>query len=344
MVSPAADDFLIEVMLPFTDGVDTGELIRLASYAEACGLDGVTCGEVLGTEAFSVLGAIAATTNRIRLDSSVVSILSRSPSLIAMAAATMASLSGGRFVLGLGAGSTLIAAAHGVPFERPVQRMATTVGFIRRALAGERLDELGGFRLAGVKPSEVPILFGAINDDMLRLAGRIADGVVLTYVGPRQLEAMATTARTDRDGSDRSGESFEVHTTLWVDASQDPEQGRQRLRAQVTNYLRLPTYRRAFVALVGSDAVDEVASAWARGGRREAMLHVPDSLLDELLLTGPAARIAARFAEYARAGCRGVRIVTINDPPSTASTVAAIELLSDVRQRWAELVPTISPR
>jgi alkanesulfonate monooxygenase SsuD/methylene tetrahydromethanopterin reductase-like flavin-dependent oxidoreductase (luciferase family) len=342
MVSPSADDFLIEVALPFTDGVETAELVRLASYAEACGLDGVTCGEVLGTEVFSLLGAIAATTNRIRLESSVVSVLSRSPSLIAMAAATMASLSGGRFVLGLGAGSTLIAAAHGVPFQRPVQRMATTVGLIRRALAGERVDELGGFRLAGITPSPVPILFGAINEGMLRLAGQAADGVVLTYAGPQQLEAMAATARTARDRSDRSGESFEVHTTLWVDANQDPEPGRQRFRAQVANYLRLPTYRRALVELVGSDAVDAVAAAWARGGRREAMLHVPDSLLDELLLTGPAERIAARFAEYGRAGCRGVRIVTINDPPSTASTVAAIELLSDVKRRWAELVPTIS--
>jgi alkanesulfonate monooxygenase SsuD/methylene tetrahydromethanopterin reductase-like flavin-dependent oxidoreductase (luciferase family) len=337
MDSAFEGDLLIEMTLPFTDGVATSELVRLASFAEMSGLDGVTCGEVFGTEVFSLLGAVAATTERIRIETSVVSILSRSPGLLAMGAASMAALSHGRFVLGLGAGSGVIAASHGVSFQRPVEKMATTISLIRRALAGERLEELGGFRLTAIDPAAVPIFLGAVNTGMLQLAGRAADGVVLTYAGPKQIEAMSAIAQAARNESDRAGLNFEVHTTLWVDAAPDPEPARQRFRAQVAPYMLLPTYYKAFLSLIGPDAIDGVRSAWQRGGRRQAMTQVPDGLIDQLVLTGPAERVAGRLAEFERAGCRGVRIVTLNAPPDTGATVAAIELLSDVKRRWGEL-------
>jgi alkanesulfonate monooxygenase SsuD/methylene tetrahydromethanopterin reductase-like flavin-dependent oxidoreductase (luciferase family) len=341
MDSPTGKDFLIEVMLPIVDGAAAGELVEVASYAETSGLDGVTCGEVLGTEVFSLLGAVAATTERIRIDCSAVSILSRTPTLLAMGAATVASLSRGRFALGLGAGSGVIAASHGVPFERPVERMAATLNFVRRALSGERLQEVGGFRLTGVEPADVRIWLAAVNPKMLRLAGRDADGVVLNFAGPQQVEAMTAIARAARDESGRPESTFDVYTTLWVHPSDDPEPARQQFRAQVAPYMLLPTYRQAFVRLIGDGAVNAVSSAWQRGGHQEAVQRVPDSLFDELSLTGSAELIASRLAEFQRVGCRGVHIITRNDRAKTNSTLAAIELLSDVKRRWKELV---SPR
>lgn len=320
---------LVELVLPFTDGVHASDLLRLAGRVEAAGLDGVTSGEVAGIEAFSLLGAVAATTSRIRIESSVVPVLSRSPSLLAMAATTLAHLSGGRFVLGLGAGSPAIAGFHGVAFEHSLETMRTTVGIVRRALAGERIDELGGFRLASIEPVPVPVALAAVNDGMLRLAGRGADAAVLTYAGPEQLRNMAQVARDARRAAGVS-DPFEVHTTAWLTTADDPEPARQRFKLQSAPYFAVPTYRRALVALCDEDAVDRIIAALHDGGRAAAARVVPDTVVDQLLMAGPRTQVEARLAEFAAAGCDGVRIVTLNERGRPDASFAATEFLADV--------------
>src|SRR5207253_10444166 len=108
------------------------------------GFESVWMPEAYGTDAVSILGALAARTQRMRLGTGIVNVFSRTPALLAQTAATLDLISGGRFILGLGtSGHQVISGWHGVPFERPVLRMRETIAIVRQVLRRERRELLG---------------------------------------------------------------------------------------------------------------------------------------------------------------------------------------------------------
>src|SRR5438105_8829134 len=126
--------------LPYEGSLAFPEAVELAQRAEALGFDSVWMPEAYGTDAISILGALAARTERIRLGTGIVNVFSRSPALLAQSAASLDSISGGRFKLGLGtSGHQVISGWHGVPFERGVRRMRETVEIVRMVLRRERV-------------------------------------------------------------------------------------------------------------------------------------------------------------------------------------------------------------
>ena len=239
----------LSLSLPVGYGIAPRHLVALIEYAEARGLAGVAVGELTSTDALAVLAAAAPSTSRIRLETSVLSVLTRSPAMLAMSAATMADLSAGRFVLGLGAGSPIVAGFHGEKFTDPVGRVERWLTDVRAALCGASLPEWGSFRLRGVPLNPVPLLLGAMNSRMLAVAGRAADGVIMNLCGPDQIRAQLATALAARQEARVDG-TFEVHTTLWVDATGDIDRARDRFRMEMAPYLAVPTYRSTVVALV----------------------------------------------------------------------------------------------
>ena len=162
------------IATPLGYGQPPTALRDLAVAAERRGLGGIQVGELASTEVFALVAAMACATSRIRLETAVVSMLTRSPALLAMGAATLAELSSGRFVLGLGAGSPAVAGWHGREFPaRPRTAMVQTVSDVRAALGGERLPGWDGFRLTGIEPRpDVRIFMAAMNPQMLRAAAR----------------------------------------------------------------------------------------------------------------------------------------------------------------------------
>src|SRR4030095_7106525 len=118
---------------------------------------------------FTPLALSAAWTERIRLGTGVVGVMTRGRALLAQEAAALADASGGRFVLGIGASSDRIVEGwNGMPFERPLSKMSETIDFLRTALAGERAE--GGFKLERPPEERVPIIVAALRGKMLRLA------------------------------------------------------------------------------------------------------------------------------------------------------------------------------
>ena len=144
------------MMLPVGFGIEPPDLLELCVAADRRGLRAVGCGELAGPEAFSLMGAAAATTGSVRLETGVVPASSRSPALLAMAACTLAALSEDRFVLGIGAGSPIVSSFHGEVFERPLGRVAETLAAVKAALAGERLADRGGGGLQAPRHSAPP--------------------------------------------------------------------------------------------------------------------------------------------------------------------------------------------
>jgi Luciferase-like monooxygenase len=113
----------ISLSLPVGYGISPLDLIRLIQQADQVALAGVAVGELTSTDAIALVAAAASVTKQIRLETSVLSVLTRSPALFAMSAATMANLSGNRFVLGVGAGSPIVAGYHGVEFRATLARV-----------------------------------------------------------------------------------------------------------------------------------------------------------------------------------------------------------------------------
>src|SRR5438132_5032298 len=126
--------------LPYEGSLAFPEAVELAQRAEALGFESVWMPEAYGTDAVSILGALAARTQRIRLGTGIVNVFSRTPALLGQTAATLDLISGGRFILGLGtSGHQVVSGWHGMRFDRPLQRMRETVEIVRRVLRQERL-------------------------------------------------------------------------------------------------------------------------------------------------------------------------------------------------------------
>ena len=328
---PNSSNSTLSLSLPVGYGIPPSELVRVIQRADRSGLAGVGVGELASTDAVALLAAAAPSTEQIRLETSVLSVLTRSPALFAMTAATLAQLSGGRFALGLGAGSPIVAGFHGLPFERPLARVERWITDVRNALAGGTLDDWGSFRLRGIDPAPVPLLLAAMNTGMIELAGRAADGVIFNFCGPDQVRALSATARMARPAGANS--EFEVHTTLWADASGDAEHARERFRSEMAPYLAVPTYRSAVVALSDEDAIDRATAAWAANGRKAAAELFPDSIVDAVLATD-ADDLASKAAALAEAGCTGVRVTPLTHELGNAThAMAVIDLIAEVAER-----------
>jgi alkanesulfonate monooxygenase SsuD/methylene tetrahydromethanopterin reductase-like flavin-dependent oxidoreductase (luciferase family) len=300
------------IVTPLGYGQPPTALRDLAVAAERRGLAGIQVGELASTEIFSLVSAMAAATSRIRLETAVIATLTRSPALLAMGAATLAELSAGRFVLGLGAGSPAVAGWHGREFPaRPRTAMVQAVTDVRSALGGERLPGWDGFRLTGIEPRpDVRIFMSAMNPQMLRAAAGVADGVVVNFCSAAQAERLVPTVRSARAVAGRTT-PFEFVVNVWAQAGTDVELAQRRLRWEIAPYMAVPTYRAAAVAIAGEDAVDRAAVAWRQGGRTAASPAVPQRLVDELLVHGDTADFARRLAAYRAAGADAVRLVPL---------------------------------
>jgi alkanesulfonate monooxygenase SsuD/methylene tetrahydromethanopterin reductase-like flavin-dependent oxidoreductase (luciferase family) len=159
---------------------DAAATVRLAVAAEELGYGRFGTAEGWTNDAIVVLTQIALATERIGVGAAVLPVWSRTPAAIAMAATSLSRASGGRFALGLGAGSPPLAEGlHGRTWERPLERVRATLVEVRALLAGERLPlEREGVRplRLGVLPEEpVPLMLAALSPGSVRMAGELAD-------------------------------------------------------------------------------------------------------------------------------------------------------------------------
>ncbi|MGD0376978.1 MAG: LLM class flavin-dependent oxidoreductase [Streptosporangiaceae bacterium] len=174
------------------------ETLAFVLEAEKLGLDICWVAEAWGSDAPSPLGYLAARTDRLQLGSGIIQLGTRTPALIAMTAMTLAQLSGGRFLLGLGpSGPQVIEGLHGVSFARPLARMRETIEVVRQAFSGEKITYSGTqfqvprpggearpMRLSLPANPGIPIYIASMSPRMLELTGRVADGWLGTSFVP----------------------------------------------------------------------------------------------------------------------------------------------------------------
>ncbi|MGV1009972.1 MAG: LLM class flavin-dependent oxidoreductase [Dermatophilaceae bacterium] len=159
---------------PFEDRIDVIE--RTALLAEERGFDSVGIAEAMTLDAPIVLSRLAGLTERIGLVSGVLSVWGRTPATLALTASELQRASGGRFVLGLGAGTAPITQGfHGQPWQAPVRKLRQTLVAVRTLLSGGRLpgvaQEVRALRLGCPPSTPVPIALAAITPASIRVAG-----------------------------------------------------------------------------------------------------------------------------------------------------------------------------
>jgi probable F420-dependent oxidoreductase len=294
-----------------SSGLTPGEIVECVRLAEELGYESAWMTEGHAGDQFAILGACATATTRITLGTAISSVFVRSAPTIAMAAATVDHLSGGRFILGLGSSHRVqVEGEHGIPFDRPLPRLRETVAVVRALLqdgtvthAGEVLS-IERFELwfAPLRP-RLPIFLAALFPTMLQIAGELADGILLTYPtlesGRRAAENVAIGAR--RAG--RRPEDVEIASLLPCQVAESGAEARARLRPGLAFYIGFfPRYHRLLAEAGFADAVATVKAAWDRGDREGAARLVPDALIDAVALAGTPDECRARIERYRASG------------------------------------------
>ena len=280
-------------------------VLHVATRAERLGYDAFFVAEGWGHDASVLLAEVATRTSRIRIGTGVLNIWGRSAAQIAMLAASLHEISGGRFVLGLGAGSPMLAEGlHDVTFRAPVQRLAAMTRHVRALLDGERVspgDGSRGLRLA-VGPYPVPIMLAALGPAAIRVCGEVADGwspflfPVSALPDGVRLLAQAAAGRT----------LPQVCPCVPAAVSPDPDRARALASWWVEFYLTKmgPLYATRLRQLGFGAAVDQVVTTPGRP---------PRVLLDELTLWGDAAAAREGLKRYSAASA-DMPVITL--PPN----------------------------
>ena len=294
-----------------SSGLTPGEIVECVQLAEALGYESAWMTEGHAGDQFAILGACALATTRIKLGTAISSVFVRSAPTIAMAAATVDHLSGGRFILGLGSSHKVqVEGEHGIAFGQAIPRLRDTVAIVRALLRdgvashkGEMID-IERFELwfAPLR-KEVPIYLAALFPKMLQIAGELAQGVLLTYP---TLESGRRAAENVAIGAGRAGrrpEDIEIASLLPCQVADSSAEARERLRFGIAFYVGFfPRYNRLLAEAGFTDAVAKVKAQWDRGHRDDAARLVPDALIDAVALAGTPAECREKIARYRASG------------------------------------------
>jgi F420-dependent oxidoreductase-like protein len=332
------------------------EWLALAQEAERLGYAVVWAAEAYSSDAPSVLAWIAGQTGRIDVGSAVMQIPARSPAAAAMTAATLDTLSGGRFRLGLGVSGPQVSEGwHGVRFGQPLARTREYVEIVRMALARQRVAYGGRhYRLPlpdgpgkplklGFHPlrAEIPVYLAALGPANLRLAGEIADGWLAVFFSPDHAAEPLAALRAGRAAAGRGTPEdplagFDVVAGVPVVVGPDVAGCADLVRWYAALYLggmgsrEQNFYQRLAVRMGYGDAAKTVQELYLAGRHRDAAAAVPLSFIDQTSLLGPPERIADRVRAFAEAGVTTLSVTPF--APDIASGLAVLRAVAEAAE------------
>jgi F420-dependent oxidoreductase-like protein len=301
--------------------------------AERLGVDRVWSAEAWGHDAATPLAFLAARTSRIRLGTGIMQAGTRTPALVAMTAMSLAAMSGGRFMLGLGvSGPQVIEGWHGIRFERPVARMRETVEIVRRAARGERLAYKGkvyelplpggegkALRSAARPQPDIPIYLATLSPRSLEMTGEIADGWLGTSFMPEHARVFFDHLEAGAVRAGRSLAQLDLQAGGVVAFSDDverlipPRKPGLAFSLGAMGSRQHNFYNDAFKRAGYEGVALEVQRLWLDDRREEATARVPDELVLKTNLLGTEAMVRKRLEAYREAGITTLRVEPAGD-------------------------------
>jgi F420-dependent oxidoreductase-like protein len=303
------------------------EAIDLVRTAESNGFGAVWVAESYGSDVVSVLGWLAAQTERIKLGAAIMQVPARPPAAAAMAGATLDTLSGGRFMFGFGpSGPQVSEGWYGVPYAKPWGRTREYIEVVREIIAregplehhGEHYElpiEGGTGQGKALKlnfhplRNEIPVFVGAIGRKSVEMAAEICDGWIPIFFSPDAFEETwgeHLAAGFEKGGRQRS--DLQISPSIQVAIDGDLEVARNVVRTGLLLYLGGMGSRETnfYVDLACRFGFEEealrVQSLFLDGKRDEAFQAIPEALVDATSLVGSEAEVSERVERFAAVG------------------------------------------
>lgn len=323
-------------------------------HAENLGYESIWTSEAYGSDAVTPAAWILAQTEKIKVGTAIMQMPARSPAMAAMTAMTLAELSGGRFIVGLGAsGPQVVEGWHGVAYGKPVTRLKEYVQIMKQIISREGPAVFNGdqyqlpYTQAGStglgKPlksiltcdEEIPIYAASITPRGVAAAAEVCDGLFPIWMDP---EKFSVFKKPIQDGlskaADKSLLDFDISPFVTVVMGDDVEQCMAPIRGNMALYIggmgaRDKNFYNNYTQKLGfEDEALKIQDLFLSGRKDEAMAAVPSELIDACHLIGPPDRIRERLQRWKEAGARGeVGTMLIGGAPAEALELIAEELL-----------------
>jgi F420-dependent oxidoreductase-like protein len=318
--------------------------LDLIKQAESMGYDSVWTAEAYGNDAVTAASWVLANTDKIKAGTAIMQMPARTPAMCAMTAMSLDQLSGGRFIVGLGAsGPQVVEGWHGVPYGKPVTRTKEYIQIMRKIMAREGPVEFDGqmYQMPNKgegttglgKPlksildgnPDIPIYTASITPAGLRCAGEVADGVFPVWMDPDKYSIIGEhlEAGFAKAGGNKSLADFDVAPFVSVAMNDDLDAAFDSLRPWLALYIggmgpKGKNFYHDYATRMGfGDAADRIQELYLSGEKAEAEAQVPNELLDSVALVGPRERIIERLAPWKEAGKRGevgTMLLGVHDP------------------------------
>ena len=284
--------------------------MQRAAEAERLGYESAYVTHVAGRDSQAVLAAYATRTEKIKLGTGVLPIYSRTPVATAQVAATVDELAGGRLVLGLGVSHRVtVENWYGQEIGKPVREMREYATTVRAILAGDPPPSDNqkfptNFRFMGYQArQDFPIYIAALSPAMLRLAGEIADGVILWLCNPDYIrDVVVPEVAKGRERAGKAIEGFDVVAAVPSAVTDEPEQARSKLRKDLVPYFSLPFYRAMIERSGFQDDVAGFDAGMQKGDPDAAVSAISDRFLQTLTAIGDQSDAVASVERYMEAG------------------------------------------
>jgi alkanesulfonate monooxygenase SsuD/methylene tetrahydromethanopterin reductase-like flavin-dependent oxidoreductase (luciferase family) len=319
-------------------GSDWRASLERVRIAEELGYDFVSTGEAWGGSVIPFLSLVAANTERIRIGTSILNVFSRSPAVLAQEFSVLDQISGGRMVLGLGSsGANVIEHFHGIPFEKPLQRIRETVEIFDTLISGEKLLYEGelfrlkrGFRLDYARPrTKIPVYIAAISTRSIRQTGEIADGVIPIHWPKQKFGSLRADLEAAAQAAGRESKTFEVtpFTTVNVLDGTDDEAKWQAARQILWFYInKMGVFYWQMLERNGYE--EEVAAsrkALAEGDNAASFTAISERMIRDLQCIGTIEEVREQLRERAQLGA-DVQMIYMprGDVASTAKQLEAL--------------------
>lgn len=306
--------------------------IDLIKQAEAMGYDSVWTAEAYGNDAVTSATWVLSQTEKMRVGTAIMQMPARSPAMCAMTAMSLDQLSGGRFIVGLGAsGPQVVEGWHGVPYGKPVTRTKEYIKIMRKIFEREGPVEFDGAMYQMPNKGEgttglgkplksilegnpdIPIYTASITPAGLRCAGEVADGVFPVWMDPEKYSVIGDYLQEgfDRAGNGKSLADFDVAPFVSVAMNDDLEAAFNSLRPWLALYIggmgaKGKNFYHDYATRLGfGEEATKIQDLYLSGKKQEAEALVPTDLLDAVSLVGPKERIIERLGPWKEAGKRG---------------------------------------
>lgn len=315
---------------------------------ERAGLDTVWVAEAYGFDSPTLMGYLAAVTERVEIGSAIVNVFSRTPALLAQTAAGLDNVSGGRAILGLGAsGPQVVEGWHGVPYTRPLTRTLEVIDVVRAALRRERLEYAGRTITLPLPPDQgtglgkplkllthperasVPIYLASLGAKSVEATARIAEGWLPFLFSPEGSDAVwGEPLRAGLAERDASLPPLEIVAGGMVAVGDDVKGHLDLARPMAALYIggmgaRGKNFYHDLACAYGFEAeAQQIQDLYLDGEKQQAEAAVPLALLEQTNLVGPESYVRERIAAYAEAGVTNLQVLPLD--PDPASLVARL--------------------